>query len=138
MDEAIERIRIAVKAGADIGFVEAPRSKEDAIRVVRELAPIPMVLNLPTHGATPDFTNAEAHEIGFKITWHPLAGAVAAVQALRKAYHEVMVNGTDLATAGGIGPREFFQGKCGFHGVIFPTRLIKSSDGSGPVHSLRE
>jgi len=109
VDEAIARIRIAVEAGADIGFVEAPLTKEDAVRIVRELAPIPMVLNLPTHGATPDFTNTEAKEMGFKITWHPLAGAVSAVHALRKAYHEVMNNGTDLATARGMGPREFFQ-----------------------------
>jgi 2-methylisocitrate lyase-like PEP mutase family enzyme len=111
LDEAIARIRVAVKAGADIGFVEAPLTKEDAVRVVRELAPLPMVLNLPTHGATPNFTNAEAHEMGFKITWHPLSGAVAAVHALREAYREVMVKGTDLATAKGMGPREFFQGK---------------------------
>jgi len=109
IDEAIARVRVAVEAGADIGFVEAPLTREDAARVVRELAPLPMVLNLPTHGATPNFTNAEAHEMGFKVTWHPLSGAVAAVHALRRAYHEVMENGTDVATAEGMGPKEFFQ-----------------------------
>ncbi|KIX00635.1 uncharacterized protein Z518_09700 [Rhinocladiella mackenziei CBS 650.93] len=109
LDEAIERIRIAGEVGVEIGFVEALLTKEDAVRAVRELAPMPLVLNLPTHGATPDFTNAEAKEMGFRITWHPLAGAVSAVHALRNAYGEVMNKGTDVATAQGMGPREFFQ-----------------------------
>jgi 2-methylisocitrate lyase-like PEP mutase family enzyme len=111
LDEAIERIKIAREAGADIGFVEAPLSKDDAIRVVHELKPLPMVLNLPTNGATPNFTNEEALEMGFRITWHPLAGAMASVHALRKAYHDVTVKGTDVETAQGMGPREFFQGQ---------------------------
>lgn len=110
IDEAIERVRIANAAGADIGFVEAPLSKEQALRVVRELSPMPMVLNLPTNGATPNFTNKEAHEMGFRITWHPLAGAMAAVHAMRAAYKDVIEKGTDVETAQGIGPREFFQG----------------------------
>jgi len=103
-------MRIAVKAGVDVGFVEAVLTREDATRVVRELAPLPLVLNLPTNGATPNFTNAEALEMGFKITWHPIAGAVAAVHALRRAYRDVMEKGTDVSTAEGMGPREFFQG----------------------------
>ena len=110
LDEAIERIKIAKEAGADIGFVEAPLTKEDAIRVVRDLAPLPMVLNLPTNGATPNFTNKEALEMGFRITWHPLAGAMASVHALRRAYRDVIEKGTDVETANGMAPREFFQG----------------------------
>lgn len=111
LDEAIERIKIAKASGADIGFVEAPLSKEDALKVTRELSHLlPMVLNLPTNGATPNFTNKEALEMGFRITWHPLAGAMAAVHALRKAYGDVITKGTDVETAQGMGPREFFQG----------------------------
>ncbi|OQV05075.1 hypothetical protein CLAIMM_09869 [Cladophialophora immunda] len=109
LDEAIERIRIAADVGVEVGFVEALLTKEDALRAIRELAPLPLVLNLPTYGATPNFTNAEAKEMGFKITWHPLAGAVSAVHALRKAYGEVMNKGTDVATAQGMGPKAFFQ-----------------------------
>jgi hypothetical protein len=37
--------------------------------------------------------------MGFKITWHPPAGAVSAMHALQKAYGEVMHKGTDVATA---------------------------------------
>ncbi|KAK5462569.1 hypothetical protein LTS15_002281 [Exophiala xenobiotica] len=102
LSEAIGRIRIAAEAGVEVGFVEALLTKEDACRAVRELAPLPLVLKLPTHGAAPDFTNAEAKQMSFKITWHPLAGAVSAVHALRKAYGEVMHKGTDVATAQGM------------------------------------
>jgi 2-methylisocitrate lyase-like PEP mutase family enzyme len=112
LDEAIERIKIAKAAGADIGFVEAPLNKEEATRVTRELSSLlPMVLNLPTNGATPNFTNKEAQEMGFRITWHPIAGAVAALHAMRKAYSDVMNKGTDVETAQGMGPRELFQGQ---------------------------
>lgn len=111
LNEAIERIRIAAAVGAEVGFVEALITKEDAIRAIRELAPLPLVLNLPTHGVTPNFTNAEAKEMGFKITWHPLAGAISTVHALRQAYGQVMNEGTDVATAQGMSPRGFFQGQ---------------------------
>lgn len=140
LDEAIERIKIAKASGADVGFVEAPLSKEDAMKVTRELAHlIPMVLNLPTNGATPNFTNKEAQEMGFRITWHPLAGAVAAVHALRKAYGDVMTKGTDVKTAQGMGPREFFQGQSE-HYFFFGCRNLCSniwcfSDGLGRCDS---
>ena len=124
LDEAIERIKLAKSSGADIGFVEAPLSKEDAQKVMRELGHLlPMVLNLPTNGATPNFTNKEAFEMGFKITWHPLAGAMAAVHALRKAYGDVMNKGTDVETAQGMGPREFFQGQS--HSEFFVPLLYR-------------
>ncbi|KIV77632.1 hypothetical protein PV11_09420 [Exophiala sideris] len=133
LGEAIERIRIANAAGADIGFVEAPLSKEDALKVTHELASeLPMVLNLPTNGATPNFTNIEALEMGFKITWHPLAGATAALHALRKAYGDVMAKGTDVETAEGMGPRGFFQAMgldeaIAFEGEISGGRLYKKT-----------
>lgn len=109
LEEAIERIKLAAELGVDAGFVEAVRTREEAERVVRELAPLPLVLNLPPNGVTPNFTNVEAKEMGFRITWH-LAAAFVVVAALREAYGDVMVRGTDVAHAGQLSPRELFKG----------------------------
>ncbi|KAJ7489200.1 Pyruvate/Phosphoenolpyruvate kinase-like domain-containing protein [Mycena latifolia] len=109
LDEAIRRCKAALGAGADAAFVEGLRTREDAERAVRELAPAPVLLNLATGGVTPNWTVKEAREMGFKMVIFPCAGMIPATLAVRKAYREIREKGTDVESCAGVGPRGFFE-----------------------------
>ncbi|MFI0368900.1 oxaloacetate decarboxylase [Actinomadura sp. 1N219] len=67
IDEAIERGRAYAEAGADVLFVEAPRTVAELARVGRELAGVPLVVNVVEGGKTPQLTVAEYAELGFAV-----------------------------------------------------------------------
>lgn len=72
-DEAIERLKEAVSIGVDIVFFEAMASKEEAAKVCQifKVTNTPCLLNMVPGGVTPNFTAAEAKELGFKLIIHP-------------------------------------------------------------------
>lgn len=67
IDEAIRRGHAYVDAGADVIFVEAPRTVEELERVGRELAGVPLVVNVVEGGKTPQLSLAEYRDLGFGI-----------------------------------------------------------------------
>ena len=70
-ETAVSRLRKAVEIGADVAFLEGITSKEEAVRVCRELAPTPVLLNMAHGGLTPTFSVGEAKEMGFRIVIFP-------------------------------------------------------------------
>jgi 2-methylisocitrate lyase-like PEP mutase family enzyme len=109
LDEAIARMKGAFDLGVDVAFVEGITSEEDARRVVKELAPRPVLLNLATNGNTPNWTVTQARAMGFRVVIFPIGGWAAAVHALRAAYREIEEEGTDAKACGGLGPKELFK-----------------------------
>ncbi|MGX4694891.1 isocitrate lyase/PEP mutase family protein [Streptomyces sp. JNUCC 63] len=67
IDEAIRRASRYADAGADVLFVEAPRTVEELERVGRELAGIPLVVNVVEGGKTPQLTLDEYAGLGFRV-----------------------------------------------------------------------
>ncbi|QKG18685.1 isocitrate lyase/PEP mutase family protein [Actinomadura verrucosospora] len=67
IDEAIARGRAYAEAGADALFVEAPRTVDELALVGRELAGIPLIVNVVEGGKTPQLSVAEYAELGFGI-----------------------------------------------------------------------
>lgn len=67
MEEAIERLKLAAAAGADVCFIEGVKSKELLESTVAALAPIPVLVNVISGGLTPPFTYREAEQMGAKI-----------------------------------------------------------------------
>lgn len=67
IDEAIRRARLYRDAGADVIFVEAPRSVEELARVGAELQGTPLVVNVVEGGKTPQLSLAEYRDLGFGI-----------------------------------------------------------------------
>lgn len=67
IDAAIRRAHAYWEAGADALFVEAPRTVEDLARVGRELAGVPLVVNVVEGGKTPQLTVAEYGQLGFSM-----------------------------------------------------------------------
>lgn len=79
--EAIDRAATFKKLGADILFVEAPRSEAE-MREVCTALPGPKMANIVEGGDTPDLPNAVLQEIGFSIAAYPLSLMASAMQAM--------------------------------------------------------
>jgi len=87
LDAAIERGQRYAELGADMVFVEAPRSADELARIAREI-PVPQLANMLVGGTTPILSADELAELGFKIVVSPvesLAIAGAAVRQLAQA-----------------------------------------------------
>ncbi|KAF9698201.1 hypothetical protein EKO04_003832 [Ascochyta lentis] len=92
-DEAVRRLKAAVEAGADVGFLEGVTTADEAREVCKLMAPTPMLLNMVEHGATPSWTSAEAKELGFKIIIFPFASIFPAYEAIKEAFVRTKATG---------------------------------------------
>ena len=81
LSEAITRAERFAELGADILFVEAPRSEAEMREVCGNL-PGPKMANIVEGGETPDLSNAALHDIGYAIAAYPLSLMAAAMQAM--------------------------------------------------------
>jgi 2-methylisocitrate lyase-like PEP mutase family enzyme len=84
LGEALWRTAAFADAGADILFLEAPRSEDEMRRFCRE-ARAPAMANLVEGGDTPLLPPAQLEEMGFKIAAHPLTLLSAATHAMQGA-----------------------------------------------------
>jgi 2-methylisocitrate lyase-like PEP mutase family enzyme len=84
LDEALWRIAAFTDAGADILFLEAPRTEEEMRRFCRE-ARAPAMANLVEGGDTPLLRPAQLEEMGYRIAAYPLTLLSAATSAMQRA-----------------------------------------------------
>jgi 2-methylisocitrate lyase-like PEP mutase family enzyme len=86
LEPALERAQRYREAGADVLFVEAPRTLEEMRAVVRLFAgQVPLLANMVEGGRTPLLAAAELEALGFKIAIFP-GGTVRAVARLLQDY----------------------------------------------------
>jgi len=67
LDSALERAHAYREAGADVLFIEAPRSEADLVRIATELIPTPLVFNWSFDGITPDINLGRITELGYSL-----------------------------------------------------------------------
>ena len=83
---AIERGNAYAEAGADVIFVEAPRTVAEITLIAREIT-APKLINVVAGGLTPEVDPTMLQDLGYSIAIYPttalLAAANAAVAALR-------------------------------------------------------
>ncbi|KAI9341905.1 putative carboxyvinyl-carboxyphosphonate phosphorylmutase [Obelidium mucronatum] len=82
IEEAIERCKEFIRLGADITFLEAPRSKEEMVRYCKEVPGYKMA-NMVENGLTPVLKPSELASIGYKITAYPLTLLGASIKAMQ-------------------------------------------------------
>jgi methylisocitrate lyase len=95
LDEAIERGRYYRKIGADIVFVEAPKTI-DEMRQISKAINAPLVANMIEGGATPLVPSKELYRMGFKIVLYPLSVLYANTFATMRVLKELRKSGTTL------------------------------------------
>jgi 2-methylisocitrate lyase-like PEP mutase family enzyme len=71
LDAAIARCAAYGKAGADVLFLEAPATRDELVRVGRELAGLPLMANMVEGGRTPLLPAQELHALGFALVIFP-------------------------------------------------------------------
>lgn len=87
LHDAISRARAYANAGADAVFVEAPRSKDEMRRIVREVPGVPHIANMVEGGKTPLLSAQELENLGFSLVLYanfPLRAGMHAVSAALK------------------------------------------------------
>jgi 2,3-dimethylmalate lyase len=92
LEEAIERGKIYRKAGADVIFVEAPRSIEELKKIADEID-APLLANMIENGVTPNLSARQLSKIGFRMVVFPLSGLYAATFAIKEAFVELKKTG---------------------------------------------
>jgi len=108
-DEGVKRLKAAFDAGADVAFMESPETEEECRRLVKELAPRPVMINVLPHGLTPDLTTKQCAEMGFKMAIYPCTGFIPAMLAMEEAYKGLKEKGSDLDYCKGRRIYDFFD-----------------------------
>lgn len=93
MDEALRRARLYKESGADVLFVEGPRTREELETIGKELPP-PLAVNLIEDGKTPILPLEELKEMGFFSVGFVLSGLYAVSRTLERVYSEIRAKGT--------------------------------------------
>lgn len=87
LDKAIERGLYYKKIGADVIFVEAPKTITEMKKIGKSIK-APLVANMIEGGGTPISSALTLHKMGFKIILYPLsvlfANAFASIQILKE------------------------------------------------------
>jgi 2-methylisocitrate lyase-like PEP mutase family enzyme len=83
-ERAVERAALYREAGADVLFVEAPKTRAELARVPAALGGGPLMANMVEGGKTPPLTAEECEAIGFALVIFP--GGI--VRALARAAHD--------------------------------------------------
>jgi 2-methylisocitrate lyase-like PEP mutase family enzyme len=98
---ALERARAYALAGADILFVEAPRTL-DQLRAIGELPGIPKVVNVVEGGRTPRLSLAEYVALGFRVILYPTVAVRVSAASLEGIYQHLGTHGSSAGFDGGI------------------------------------
>ncbi len=92
LDEAIERGKKNKKIGADVIFVEAPKTIQEMKKIGKSIN-APLVANMIEGGATPLSSSSELYRMGFKIILYPLSVLFANTYATMNILKELKKTG---------------------------------------------
>jgi 2-methylisocitrate lyase-like PEP mutase family enzyme len=95
-DAALRRAEAYGKAGADILFVEAPRSEEQ-MRTLCRSSDKPMLANMVEGGKTPVLSADELRDIGYAGAIFPASTALAANAAMDRMLRHLKERGTSVS-----------------------------------------
>jgi 2-methylisocitrate lyase-like PEP mutase family enzyme len=84
LDEGLRRIEAFTEAGADILFLEAPKSEAE-MRAFCQATDRPTLANMVEQGETPNLPPAVLQEIGYSLAAYPMTLLSAAIRAMQEA-----------------------------------------------------
>lgn len=93
MDEAIDRGARYLDAGADMLFIEGPRSIDEIEEIPRRL-PAPHLFNMSSGGKAPCLTADEVGRLGYKLMILPNYSALASIKAISDIFAEIKRTGS--------------------------------------------
>lgn len=93
-ERAIARAASYREAGADILFVEAPKTRDELKRIPAALKGVPLMANMVEGGKTPPLNAADLQALGFSLVIFPGAIVRAVARAAGDFYESLAVHGT--------------------------------------------
>jgi carboxyvinyl-carboxyphosphonate phosphorylmutase len=110
-DDAMDRARAYAEAGADVLFVEAPRTIEEMEKIPRMLEGVPCLVNMVEGGGkTPIRPVHELEAMGYRIAIFPVSAWMAAIKAIQGVLDELKAHGsTDGFAEHMVSFREMFE-----------------------------
>ncbi|MYA49640.1 MAG: isocitrate lyase/PEP mutase family protein [Chloroflexi bacterium] len=92
-DDALRRCEAYVEAGADVLFLEAIQTREQATDVTGRFD-VPVLYNFVETGKSPLLPIAELEELGFKLVIFPISAMLAALRTMTDLMRELRETGT--------------------------------------------
>lgn len=92
LDEAIERGKQYQKIGADVIFIEAPKTLEEMKRITEEIN-APLLANMIEEGATPNLSSQELEKLGFRMVVFPLSALYSSTYAIKNVLSSLKQTG---------------------------------------------
>ena len=92
-EDAMERAAAYIEAGADMTFVEAPRTKEQIVEIPRRLK-APQFINIVAGGQTPMIALDELKSMGYSMILYANAALQASVAGMQKVLKHLKAHGS--------------------------------------------
>lgn len=123
LDEAIHRGRRYKEIGADIIFIEAPKTREEMEIICREVPGCHMA-NIVEGGLTPNLAMEQLREVGFQLAAYPLTLLAASMQAMKTTL-ELMRD--DLPRSENLMDFEELRDRIGFNSYYETSQVYETS-----------
>ena len=94
LDAAITRGHAYREAGADVLFIEAPRSDQEIAAVAAAFPEVPLLFNYAEGGKTPPIELDRLRELGYALVIFPISTLLAATAAMRRVLTRIKMDGT--------------------------------------------
>ena len=85
IDEAIERGKEFQKIGADVIFIEAPKTLEEMKKITAEID-APLLANMIEEGVTPNLPAKDLEKLGFRMVVFPLSALYSSTYAIKNVF----------------------------------------------------
>jgi len=85
IDEAIERGKQFQKIGADVIFIEAPKTLEEMKKITGEID-APLLANMIEEGVTPNLPAKDLEKLGFRMVVFPLSALYSSTYAIKNVF----------------------------------------------------
>ena len=92
-EDALERAAAYIEAGADMTFVEAPRTKEQIAEIPKRL-PVPQFINIVSGGLTPTIGLNELKTMGFSMILYANAALQASIAGMQNILKHLKTHGS--------------------------------------------
>ena len=123
LDEAIHRGKEYQEIGADIVFIEAPKTVEEMETICREVPGCNMA-NIVEGGLTPNLSMEQLQDVGFQFVAYPLTLLAASMQAMKQTL-ELMRQ--DLPRANHLMDFEELRDRIGFNEYYETSQVYETS-----------
>jgi 2-methylisocitrate lyase-like PEP mutase family enzyme len=102
LEQALDRARMYREAGADVLFIEAVVSEDEAAEAARAFPGVPLLFNWAEGGKTPPIGLDRLRELGYRIVIFPISTLLAATAGMRQILAEIARSGTPAGAMAGL------------------------------------